>query len=198
MSVRWFLKAWWASFSIQNMWADDNDGVVSQCLTCFHVVMMIIMLWPWSGYLWQSPPAMCAVHHQGLHPASLWAALISQKQPEIFSLTKLLRPHLDYKPPFPSDKIDQSAGCDFFTLGHNFIRICSQLQNMILGERLIKSPVILLPPATERRVPPGPAQRSARDNFTENSIPGWKWLIVFKTELGRGGGRWLGTPVTCY
>ena len=132
-----------------------------------------------------SPGHVCCTP-SGLHPASLWAALISQKQPEIFSLTMLLRPHLDYKPPFPSDKIYQSEGCDFFTVGHNFIRICSQLQNMILGQRLIKSPVILLPPATERRVPPGPAQRSARDNFTENSIPGWKWLIVFKTELGRG------------
>ena len=140
--------------------------VLCDCLTCFHVVMMIIMLWPVSGYLWQSPLAMCAVHHQGLHPASLWAALISQKQPEIFSLTMLLRPHLDYKPPFPSDKIDQS-GLWLLTLGNNFI--CSQLQNMILGQRLIKSPVILLPPATERRVPR--ARRSAQHETISQKIP---------------------------
>lgn len=90
---QWVLKAWWATFFRSvNICPCDNDDVVFECVACFHVVMMIIMLWPVPGYLWQSPDHVCCALHPELHPASLWPALINQKQPEIFSLTKLLRP----------------------------------------------------------------------------------------------------------
>ena len=149
--------------------------VLCECLTCFHVVMMIIMLWPWSGYLWQSPPAMCAVHHHGLHPASLWAALISQKQPEIFSLTKLLRPHLDYKPPFPSDKIDHSGLWLFYprTQFHSYLFPITKYDSQ---PAIDKKPSYSPPPSHWEACPPGPGAALSTRQFHRKFHPGLEMI----------------------
>ena len=137
--------------------ACDNDGVVwvfdlfSCCDDDNYVVTMLRVS------VTICPDHVCALHHPGLHPSSLWPA--GPYQPKIFSLTKLLRPLLDDNKPLYRQELDQSQGW-LFTPRHNFNPICSQLRNMILGrQQLIKSPVIL-PLATERRVPPGAQQET--------------------------------------
>ena len=163
--------------------------VLCECLTCFHVVMMIIMLWPCSGYLWQSALTMCVLYTipGSTHPRYDPPALISQK----YSPWQSFYGHsCMIITPF-TDRVRLVTGLTFYPP--------TQFQSHLfpITKYDSRSPAIdkkpsYSPPGHWEACPPG---GSAGDNFTENSIPGWKWLIVFKTELKGGSG---GAGDTCY
>ena len=168
--------------------ACDNGGVVwvfdlfSCCDDDNYVVTMLLVS------VTICPDHVCALHHPGLHPSSLWPAGPYQK----YSPWQSFYSH-SWGIINPFTELDQSQGW-LFTPGHtiSFPFVPNNEIWFSVAPAIDKKPSYS-PPGHWEACPSGV---TAWDNFTENSIPGWKWLIVFKTEL-KGGGK-LETPVTFY